>query len=112
MSYIFCSEMAANSLKSYSPDIIVVPALGRDVDPEFGLQFSEMEFVLKRATVAVIGPGLSRSFWLVQKAKRLAFKLMNLKVPLIIDGVNTALIYRTDFNYLKMQVYCNTINFL
>ncbi|KAF8505048.1 Ribokinase-like protein [Gautieria morchelliformis] len=72
LSHVICSPTAAGAIKSYSPDLIVHPILceGRPTESVR----SELNGVLERLHVLVIGPGLGREDYM-QKYARLAIKL-------------------------------------
>ncbi|KAH7915268.1 Ribokinase-like protein [Hygrophoropsis aurantiaca] len=58
LSHVICSPTAAQAIKSYSPDLIVHPILKEDA-PQNKVR-SELESLLARLHVLVIGPGLGR----------------------------------------------------
>lgn len=67
-------------IKSYSPELIVYPMLSQ-------LNERMLDFVLSRAHVLVIGPGLGRSEVIMQSAETILKKAQSLGVACILDGV-------------------------
>lgn len=67
-------------IKSYSPELIVYPMLSQ-------LNETMLDFVLSRAHVLVIGPGLGRSEVIMQSAETILKKAQSLGVACILDGV-------------------------
>lgn len=78
--YVFCAEAAAQPIKSYSPELMVVPYLDVDMPTE------EIHTWIKRLHVAVIGPGLGRNVRILQKIGQTIGLLKDVKIPLIIDA--------------------------
>ncbi|KAF9095441.1 hypothetical protein BGX23_000494 [Mortierella sp. AD031] len=76
---IICDEDAATAIKSYSPDLIIHPyikikaaAAAQDKkasDAIWTQTFDEINALLKRLHVLVVGPGLSRDKGMLQTAK-------------------------------------------
>ena len=71
LSHVICAPSAANAIKSYSPDLIVHPILhppwSESIPPE--KVKSELESVLSRLHVLVIGPGLGREEYMISHAR-------------------------------------------
>ncbi|EJD36883.1 YjeF domain-containing protein [Auricularia subglabra TFB-10046 SS5] len=59
LSHVLCSPVAAGSIKAYSPDLIVHPVFAADAAPD--VVHKELDALLARLHVLVIGPGLGRS---------------------------------------------------
>lgn len=78
--YVFCAEAAAQPIKSYSPELMVVPYLDVDMPTE------EIHMWIKRLHVAVIGPGLGRNAKILQKIGETVGYLKHVKIPLVIDA--------------------------
>jgi len=67
LSHVICSPTAANSIKAYSPDLIVHPIFREDKSTEHVR--SELSGLLQRLHVLVIGPGLGREDYMQKYAK-------------------------------------------
>jgi ATP-dependent NAD(P)H-hydrate dehydratase len=67
MSHVICSPTAANAIKSYSPDLMVHPILREDSTHD--QVRPELESILSRIHVLVIGPGLGREDYMQSYAK-------------------------------------------
>ncbi|KAJ8502576.1 hypothetical protein ONZ45_g11623 [Pleurotus djamor] len=68
LSHVICSPTAAGAIKSYSPDLIVHPILREDSTPD--KVGSELDSLLSRLHVLVIGPGLGRETYMQAYAKQ------------------------------------------
>ncbi|KAF7309882.1 ATP-dependent (S)-NAD(P)H-hydrate dehydratase [Mycena indigotica] len=67
LSHVICSPTAAGAIKSYSPDLIVHPLLREEATPD---QISpELNSILSRLHVLVVGPGLGREPYMQSFAK-------------------------------------------
>ncbi|CAH1777192.1 unnamed protein product [Owenia fusiformis] len=80
LSYVFCCKEAAVVIKSYSPDLIVLPLL--DHKDALG-QISEW---LPRLHSIVIGPGLGRDPAILENVKGIIMQSMERNIPVIIDA--------------------------
>ena len=67
LSYVFCEEEAAVPIKSYSPELIVIPLLKTEIENQEEEGEDEEEMVrefreewMPRLHVVVVGPGLGR----------------------------------------------------
>ncbi len=54
---------AATAIKSYAPELIVLPALTRDA-----ASFAKVEALVSRLDVVVVGPGLGRDAGVLEAA--------------------------------------------
>ncbi|KZV94672.1 carbohydrate kinase [Exidia glandulosa HHB12029] len=59
LSHVLCSPVAAGSIKSYSPDLIVHPIFAPDAPAD--VVDKELDSLLSRLHVLILGPGLGRS---------------------------------------------------
>lgn len=80
LAHVFCTEDAATVIKSYSPELIVHPILDSN-DAE--LQWAQW---VGRMHAVVIGPGLGRNPNVLSNAKSFMKKVMELRLPLILDA--------------------------
>ncbi|KAG8254155.1 ATP-dependent (S)-NAD(P)H-hydrate dehydratase-like [Homalodisca vitripennis] len=78
--YVFCVQAAAQPIKSYSSELMVVPYLDVDMPAE------EEDVWLKKLHCAVIGPGLGRDHSIINKIKSLIPTLKNVNIPLVLDA--------------------------
>ncbi|KAF9530476.1 H-hydrate dehydratase [Crepidotus variabilis] len=67
LSHVICSPTAAGAIKSYSPDLIVHPILREDNSLES--VHEELQSVLSRLHVLIVGPGLGRESYMQKYAK-------------------------------------------
>ncbi|PFH51788.1 hypothetical protein AMATHDRAFT_141751 [Amanita thiersii Skay4041] len=72
LSHVICAPTAASAIKSYSPDLIVHPILREDSSPD--KVKPELNSLLTRLHVLIIGPGLGREPYM-QEFARLALAL-------------------------------------
>jgi len=79
LAYIVCHEKAAVPIKTYSPEVIVLPALGGD-DHEKGVA------LLDRSHALVVGPGLGRDPESLDAASDLIKKAKDRDIPIVLDG--------------------------
>lgn len=93
MAFIICSPSAACAIKSYSPDIIVLPYLS-------SIFFNPLDkFLLKaieRSNSVIIGPGLSKDPNILLLAEQVAHVCIDLQKVLIIDGDAIQLLKRSS----------------
>jgi ATP-dependent NAD(P)H-hydrate dehydratase len=78
--FIFCAHAASQPIKSYSPELMVVPFLDVDVPKE-----EEMGW-LKKLHAGVIGPGLGRDPNVMNRIKQLIPSLKSANIPLVFDA--------------------------
>ncbi|KAJ7623143.1 Ribokinase-like protein [Roridomyces roridus] len=84
LSHVICSPTAAGAIKTYSPDLIVHPILREDKPSEE--VSAELDSILSRLHVLVIGPGLGREPYMQSYAK-LALSLARKKeMYLVLDA--------------------------
>ncbi|KAF9925595.1 hypothetical protein FBU30_004648 [Linnemannia zychae] len=96
LSHVICDEDAATAIKSYSPDLIVHPlikirettaAKDKNVSSKIWAKtYDEIESLLKRIHVLVVGPGLSRDKGMLQTAKHAIGIARNQDLPIVIDA--------------------------
>ncbi|KXN87446.1 ATP-dependent (S)-NAD(P)H-hydrate dehydratase [Leucoagaricus sp. SymC.cos] len=67
LSHVICSPTAAGPIKSYSPDLIVHPILREDAPADSVKR--ELESLLARLHVLVVGPGLGREDYMQSYAR-------------------------------------------
>ncbi|KAG6336025.1 hypothetical protein ID866_3060 [Astraeus odoratus] len=67
LSHVICAPTAAQAIKSYSPDLIVHPILKEDA-PQDKVK-RELDSLLSRLHVLVLGPGLGREDYMQNYAK-------------------------------------------
>lgn len=87
MSFVFCTPSAATAIKSYSPELIVVPAL---VDEAYSAADGDKlvaAFERARLTALVMGPGLGLETEAERKQFRMALEWARTKnLPIVLDG--------------------------
>lgn len=83
LAYVICSSTASQSIKNYSPDLIVTPLLDCPNEVEFQ---KEIECLMMRLHALVIGPGLGRDQFLLNRAISLIHKAKERSMPLIFDA--------------------------
>lgn len=81
LSYVFCSETAASVIKSYSPELIVVPLLDSADQAEM-----EMAAWIQRLHCLVVGPGLGRDPKMLAASERIIQVAKQNNKPLVIDA--------------------------
>lgn len=79
LSFVLCEESAAVPIKSYTPEIIVVPALS-DAALHRALD------LLPRVHVLVIGPGLGRDEGTLALVERIIEEAKSKQMPMVLDG--------------------------
>lgn len=89
LSFVICSKDASQAIKSYSPDLIVVPLLDCQTDTEFK---KEMDCLLSRLHALVIGPGLGREKLLQDRARELISQARIKSIPLVLDADSLLLV--------------------
>lgn len=98
--FVFCVQAAAQPIKSYSPELMVVPYL--DVE----MSFEEEQSWLKKLHSAVIGPGLGREAKVMNKIKSLVYNLKDINIPLVFDADG---IYLLSKNPTLLKDYSNDV---
>lgn len=81
LAYVFCSKDAAPAIKSYSPELIVLPVLDQH---DSGL--SEITGFLPKLYSLVIGPGLGRDESVAAMVAKLIPVVKERNIPVIIDA--------------------------
>ncbi|KAL0491210.1 ATP-dependent (S)-NAD(P)H-hydrate dehydratase [Acrasis kona] len=87
LSWVMCSSKATE-IKTYTPEIIVLPMLSEDDlknDEEKSIM-KEFDTMLGRLHVLVIGPGLGRNKTLLSLVEKMIKAAREKNVPLVIDG--------------------------
>jgi ATP-dependent NAD(P)H-hydrate dehydratase len=67
LAHVICSPTAGGAIKSYSPDLIVHPILGESESTDSVK--SQLESILSRLHVLILGPGLGREGYMQKFAK-------------------------------------------
>ncbi|EJC99974.1 Ribokinase-like protein [Fomitiporia mediterranea MF3/22] len=84
LSHVICSPTAAGAIKGYAPDLIVHPILRED-KPRDSVK-SELDSLLRRLHVLIVGPGLGREDYM-QEYARIAVRLAReQKMYLVLDA--------------------------
>ncbi|GBG30548.1 ATP-dependent S-NADPH-hydrate dehydratase [Hondaea fermentalgiana] len=79
LAFVLCEESAAVPIKSYTPEVIVLPTMSEaNIDRAVDL--------LPRVHVLVIGPGLGRDETTLKLTTKLIREAMGKDVPLVLDG--------------------------
>ncbi|XP_054286663.1 ATP-dependent (S)-NAD(P)H-hydrate dehydratase-like [Macrosteles quadrilineatus] len=78
--FVFCVHAAAQPIKSYSPELMVVPFLDVDMPKE------EENSWLKKLHAGIIGPGLGRDPDVMTRIKTLIPSLKSANIPLVFDA--------------------------
>lgn len=78
--FVFCVQAAAQPIKSYSPELMVVPYLDIEMPEE------EEQNWLTKLHSAVIGPGLGKHIDVMNKIQSLIPKLRSANIPLVFDA--------------------------
>ncbi|KAF8651598.1 hypothetical protein AX16_004688 [Volvariella volvacea WC 439] len=98
LSHVICSPTAAGAIKSYSPDLIVHPILRED-SPVNHVQ-SELDSLLSRLHVLIIGPGLGREPYMQNFAK-LALSIAKSKGMFLVLDADSLLLVGQDPGIIK-----------
>ncbi|KAK2463549.1 hypothetical protein APHAL10511_004300 [Amanita phalloides] len=98
LSHVICAPTAAGPIKSYSPDLIVHPILKEDVSPE--KVESELNSLLRRLHVLVIGPGLGREPYM-QNFARLALSLARVQGMFLVLDADAIWMIGQDLSLIK-----------
>eukprot|EP00199_Chlamydomonas_sp_CCMP681_P002723 CAMPEP_0119111512 /NCGR_PEP_ID=MMETSP1180-20130426/35939_1 /TAXON_ID=3052 ORGANISM="Chlamydomonas cf sp, Strain CCMP681" /NCGR_SAMPLE_ID=MMETSP1180 /ASSEMBLY_ACC=CAM_ASM_000741 /LENGTH=334 /DNA_ID=CAMNT_0007098507 /DNA_START=74 /DNA_END=1078 /DNA_ORIENTATION=- len=88
MSYVICTPEAAIPIKSFSPDMMVVPLLpAQDEAPEkWALRLDQLQPLFGRMTALVVGPGLGEDTGPQAAAAQIIRWARERNLPLVIDG--------------------------
>ncbi|KDQ26594.1 hypothetical protein PLEOSDRAFT_30735 [Pleurotus ostreatus PC15] len=98
LSHVICSPTAAGAIKSYSPDLIVHPIL-RD-DSTTDKVRPELDSLLARLHVLVIGPGLGRESYM-QSYARLALSLAKSRGMFVVLDADGLYMVGQDVSLIK-----------
>ncbi|XP_015785742.1 ATP-dependent (S)-NAD(P)H-hydrate dehydratase isoform X1 [Tetranychus urticae] len=106
--YVFCASDAAIPIKSYSPELIVLPVLdSKDV-------IATVSQYMPRLHALIIGPGLGRDEALTQTVFSLITKAREFDLPLLLDADSLHFICKQPDvikNYKKAILTPNAIEF-
>ncbi|KAG2490399.1 hypothetical protein HYH03_011199 [Edaphochlamys debaryana] len=95
MAYVICTPSAATAIKSYSPELMVLPYLPEDPDAGEGAApdaaavakaLARIQPWLGRASCLVVGPGLGSDPAVCATAAELMGEARRLGLPLVVDG--------------------------
>ena len=104
LSFVFCAHQAATAIKSYSPELMVVPVYDatvlndvptETVDPkqaestvrnEIGRIVEQVTDLMGRMHVLVIGPGLGRNVHVFEAVKEIVQEAMSRRLWLVLDA--------------------------
>ena len=81
LAYVFCSQDSALAIKSYSPELIVLPVLSHE---DSGL--SEITTFLPKLHSLVIGPGLGRDESVEAMIVKLIPRIRERNIPVVMDA--------------------------
>lgn len=81
LAYVFCSQDSALAIKSYSPELIVLPVLSHE---DNGL--SEITTFLPKLHSLVIGPGLGRDGSVEAMILKLIPRIRERNIPVVMDA--------------------------
>ncbi|KAF8347857.1 Ribokinase-like protein [Amanita rubescens] len=98
LSHVVCAPTAAGAIKSYSPDLIVHPILREDVSPE--KVEPELNSLLSRLHVLIIGPGLGREPYM-QSFARLALSLARAQGMFLVLDADALWMIGQDLSLIK-----------
>ncbi|KAJ4473451.1 Ribokinase-like protein [Lentinula edodes] len=98
LSHVICSPTAAGAIKSFSPDLIVHPILREDSSP--GDVKPELNSLLSRLHVLIIGPGLGREPYMQNFAK-LALTLARDRGMFLVLDADALLLVGKELDLIK-----------
>ncbi|KAF5373304.1 hypothetical protein D9615_007407 [Tricholomella constricta] len=98
LSHVICSPTAAGAIKAYSPDLIVHPILREESTPE--RVKPELESLLTRLHVLIIGPGLGREPYMESYAK-LALSLARSRGMFVVLDADALWMIGKDLSVIK-----------
>ncbi|KAL5492673.1 hypothetical protein ACEPAI_4120 [Sanghuangporus weigelae] len=84
LSHVICAPTAAGAIKAYAPDLIVHPILHED-KPRDSVK-SELDALLKRLHVLIVGPGLGREDYMQDYARMAVGLAREQKMYLVLDA--------------------------
>ena len=113
LSYVFCEPSAAQTIKSYSPNLMVSPILRSKASLGDNTQLSDEELakpiidMLPRLHVLVIGPGLGRDEVTQRQVKAVitAARTSDPPIPMVLDA-DALWIIQTDPDLIKGYPEC------
>jgi ATP-dependent NAD(P)H-hydrate dehydratase len=109
LAWVVCGKDAAGAVKAYSPELIVLPALGAGAEDE-----RRREELLPRVHAVVVGPGLGRDAAALDAAAHVVARARQLGLPLVVDGDGLFLVaLRPDLvrGYAKALLTPNKVEF-
>jgi ATP-dependent NAD(P)H-hydrate dehydratase len=109
LAWVVCGKDAAGAIKAYSPELIVLPALGAGAE-----DYRRREELLPRVHALVVGPGLGRDAAALDAAAHLVARARQLGLPLVVDGDGLFLVaLRPDLvqGYAKALLTPNKVEF-
>ncbi|XP_065828782.1 ATP-dependent (S)-NAD(P)H-hydrate dehydratase-like [Oscarella lobularis] len=112
LSYVFCSEAAATPIKTYSPELIVVPLL--DSPSDVGERRATIDSWMSRIHALVVGPGLGRHPDLLKSAAGMIGLAREADKPIVIDADGLHVIGETPAlvqDYEKAILTPNAVEF-
>jgi ATP-dependent NAD(P)H-hydrate dehydratase len=89
LSHVFCTHGAATVIKTYSPELIVLPYLPDSNDAERHQEQHMQELIatwLKKMQCLVIGPGLGDDPMVVSASKHMLQQARQNELPILVDG--------------------------
>ncbi|PNH05060.1 ATP-dependent (S)-NAD(P)H-hydrate dehydratase [Tetrabaena socialis] len=97
MAYVICTPSAATAIKSYSPELMVLPYLPETTQQQYDSAAAPDEAAveravariapwLARASAVVVGPGLGDDPAVCATASALIARCRQLGLPLVVDG--------------------------
>ena len=98
LSHVICAPTAASAIKSYAPDLIVHPILREDV-PQDSVK-EELDSLLSRLHVLVIGPGLGRESYM-QSYARLALNIARSKAMFLVLDADALWMVGQDLSLIR-----------
>ncbi|KAJ7576994.1 Ribokinase-like protein [Mycena floridula] len=98
LSHVICSPTASGAIKTYSPDLIVHPILREDRSSEDIRP--ELDSLLSRLHVLVIGPGLGRESYMISYAK-LALSIARSKDMFVVLDADALWMVGQDISVVK-----------
>ncbi|EGO22446.1 hypothetical protein SERLADRAFT_473270 [Serpula lacrymans var. lacrymans S7.9] len=98
LSHVICSPTAAQAIKSYSPDLIVHPILREDSSHD--KVRGELDSLLSRLHVLILGPGLGREDYMQSYAK-LALSLARSRAMFVVLDADALWMVGQDISLVK-----------
>ncbi|KAH7921224.1 Ribokinase-like protein [Leucogyrophana mollusca] len=98
LGHVICAPTAAQAIKSYSPDLIVHPILKEDA-PQNKVR-SELESLLSRLHVLIIGPGLGREDYM-QSYARMALSIARSQAMFVVLDADALWMVGQDLSLVK-----------